>query len=213
MDERIGCLDGGCVFGPPTGMHTNGGCKCLDGIRDPRKRAAIRRALSGATQSLGAAAPTLPDPAWVATLIRERNEARRLHDRHCCTEQPCGASWAGVSASRSDTAHIAAVGKPGGDIEVTATFSASAKKRTPAVEYESEAALAPVVPLSPAPREPFVVGKFDCADVWAVLRESEARHHGSLAFMGSAVQCHAVADALNVVDGLLAPTPNNPEEK
>jgi len=24
-----GCSDGGCVFGPPGGMHTNGGCECL----------------------------------------------------------------------------------------------------------------------------------------------------------------------------------------
>ncbi len=26
-----GCSDGGCVFGHPGGMHTNGGCKCLMG--------------------------------------------------------------------------------------------------------------------------------------------------------------------------------------
>lgn len=25
-----GCGDGGCVFGHPGGMHTNGGCRCLD---------------------------------------------------------------------------------------------------------------------------------------------------------------------------------------
>jgi hypothetical protein len=24
-----GCSDGGCVWGHPGGMHTNGGCKCL----------------------------------------------------------------------------------------------------------------------------------------------------------------------------------------
>lgn len=25
----IGCTDGGCVFGHPGGMHTNGGCACI----------------------------------------------------------------------------------------------------------------------------------------------------------------------------------------
>lgn len=26
---HVGCSDGGCVFGHPGGMHTNGGCQCL----------------------------------------------------------------------------------------------------------------------------------------------------------------------------------------
>ncbi len=30
--EYYGCSDGGCVFGHPGGMHTNGGCICLVGI-------------------------------------------------------------------------------------------------------------------------------------------------------------------------------------
>ncbi len=29
MSDPIHCTDGGCVFGHPGGMHTNGGCKCL----------------------------------------------------------------------------------------------------------------------------------------------------------------------------------------
>lgn len=28
-DEYHGCTDGGCVFGHPGGMHTNGGCHCI----------------------------------------------------------------------------------------------------------------------------------------------------------------------------------------
>lgn len=28
-----GCTDGGCIFGHPGGMHTNGGCSCLKAIR------------------------------------------------------------------------------------------------------------------------------------------------------------------------------------
>ena len=27
--EDYGCTDGGCIFGHPGGMHTNGGCRCL----------------------------------------------------------------------------------------------------------------------------------------------------------------------------------------
>ena len=26
---KIGCTDGGCIYGHPGGMHTNGGCNCL----------------------------------------------------------------------------------------------------------------------------------------------------------------------------------------
>lgn len=45
MTEYIGCLDGGCVFKKPVGMHTNGGCKCLPNIHeyDPNERARLRR--------------------------------------------------------------------------------------------------------------------------------------------------------------------------
>jgi hypothetical protein len=28
----VGCSDGGCIFGHPGGMHTNGGCNCLRAI-------------------------------------------------------------------------------------------------------------------------------------------------------------------------------------
>ncbi len=33
---EAGCCDGGCIFGHPGGMQTNGGCQCL-GTRDPRE--------------------------------------------------------------------------------------------------------------------------------------------------------------------------------
>lgn len=32
MLNQYGCT-GGCVLGTPPGMHTNGGCHCLDDIR------------------------------------------------------------------------------------------------------------------------------------------------------------------------------------
>lgn len=28
---ETGCADGGCIFGHPGGMQTNGGCECLKG--------------------------------------------------------------------------------------------------------------------------------------------------------------------------------------
>lgn len=28
-----GCTDGGCIFGHPGGMHTNGGCACMRELR------------------------------------------------------------------------------------------------------------------------------------------------------------------------------------
>jgi len=41
--EGIGCSDGGCVFGHPSGMHTNGGCGHLK-TRDPHElRLTVRR--------------------------------------------------------------------------------------------------------------------------------------------------------------------------
>lgn len=36
-----GCSDGGCVFGHPGGMHTNGGCHCLAPDRATLRRAAV----------------------------------------------------------------------------------------------------------------------------------------------------------------------------
>jgi len=39
----VGCSDGGCVFGHPGGMHTNGGCRCLKEIRPFAERIRIER--------------------------------------------------------------------------------------------------------------------------------------------------------------------------
>lgn len=38
-----GCTDGGCIFGHPGGMHTNGGCHCLSDIRPTEERLRIAR--------------------------------------------------------------------------------------------------------------------------------------------------------------------------
>lgn len=46
--KDFGCSDGGCVFGHPGGMHTNGGCKCL--YYDRQNNEARRRATKGVHQ-------------------------------------------------------------------------------------------------------------------------------------------------------------------
>ena len=35
VPDLQGCSDGGCVFRPPTGMRTNGGCACMKRGADP----------------------------------------------------------------------------------------------------------------------------------------------------------------------------------
>lgn len=30
VNEIVGCGDGSCLFKRPTGVHTNGGCRCRD---------------------------------------------------------------------------------------------------------------------------------------------------------------------------------------
>ena len=45
-EEYYGCGDGGCIFGPPKGMHTNGGCQCLKSIGDIRTRIRVHRAVA-----------------------------------------------------------------------------------------------------------------------------------------------------------------------
>lgn len=44
----VGCHDGGCVFGHPGGMHTNGGCRCLSEKyhQDYEKQRTIREGLN-----------------------------------------------------------------------------------------------------------------------------------------------------------------------
>lgn len=46
-----GCTDGGCVYGHPGGMHTNGGCRCLRDVHralGPKRHAEIERAIRAA---------------------------------------------------------------------------------------------------------------------------------------------------------------------
>lgn len=40
------CGDRSCVFGPPGGQCTNGGCRCIKEIRSPAQRAMFRRLAS-----------------------------------------------------------------------------------------------------------------------------------------------------------------------
>lgn len=58
MFPDLGCSDGGCVFGHPGGMHTNGGCECLK----ERNPVQMRRQLMAMAQVARALAAVNGDP-------------------------------------------------------------------------------------------------------------------------------------------------------
>lgn len=41
--DHVGCSDGGCVFGHPGGMRTNGGCVCIKSTHPIDLRRTIRK--------------------------------------------------------------------------------------------------------------------------------------------------------------------------
>lgn len=46
MSEHYGCSDGGCIFGHPGGMHTNGGCHCVPTLSwTPEQRSRLTSAV------------------------------------------------------------------------------------------------------------------------------------------------------------------------
>lgn len=57
LHPGLGCGDGGCIFGHPGGMHTNGGCQCLK-ERDPH---ILRRNLLAMSDVARALAAVLPE--------------------------------------------------------------------------------------------------------------------------------------------------------
>lgn len=67
-----GCTDGGCVFGHPGGMHTNGGCKCVPRGRDVHPDEA--RAMRDKVKALASARSALI--AEVKRLRADRERAR-----------------------------------------------------------------------------------------------------------------------------------------
>lgn len=48
-----GCTDGGCIFGHPGGMHTNGGCECVKD-RNPVYLRLIAQKLARVAEALAA---------------------------------------------------------------------------------------------------------------------------------------------------------------
>lgn len=62
--DDIGCCDGSCVYGPPGGMQTNGGCQCMKGTPVEVRRHALRLSkLLGLALAL-AASGCLPVTVW-----------------------------------------------------------------------------------------------------------------------------------------------------
>lgn len=50
-----GCTDGGCIFGHPGGMHTNGGCMCIQ-ERNPVQLKMMLLRISQVARTLAAVA-------------------------------------------------------------------------------------------------------------------------------------------------------------
>ncbi len=59
--DEVGCSDGGCVFGHPGGMQTNGGCQCIK-EREPviLKRNLMR--MAEVARVLACVSPETPAP-------------------------------------------------------------------------------------------------------------------------------------------------------
>ena len=72
--DYLGCGDGGCVVERPTGMHTNGGCKCLmDLPMDTRRR--VRAAFKRLRDKLATA------KAQPAVVVREEIPSAEFLER------------------------------------------------------------------------------------------------------------------------------------
>ncbi len=103
-DERIGCGDGGCVFGRPRGMHTNGGCRCLDkhDLQSVEGRQRLKRSISVLAGRLQAA-----EKAW-AQYSHRHGEAREhtygcesRHNKAAGAPCTCGLSALAAALERA----------------------------------------------------------------------------------------------------------------
>lgn len=72
VPDLQGCSDGGCVFRPPTGMHTNGGCACMKRGADPMLLQLNLRRVSKHMESMRAERDALAnDNAALRALLAE----------------------------------------------------------------------------------------------------------------------------------------------
>jgi hypothetical protein len=61
LGRGVGCSDGSCIWGPPGGMQTNGGCMCLkDAPGVPELRILLRQMACVAKQLCVYQSPTRP---------------------------------------------------------------------------------------------------------------------------------------------------------
>lgn len=68
------CADGSCIFGPPPGQRTNGGCQCLKRLPPgtPREARILIQRIAKAARALAG----LSDPAMIAHFAKEIADAR-----------------------------------------------------------------------------------------------------------------------------------------
>ena len=82
VPDLQGCSDGGCVFRPPTGMHTNGGCACMKRGADPLRLQLNLQRISRHMESMRAERDALAKDAaryrWLRTAYFSGNSAYTL---------------------------------------------------------------------------------------------------------------------------------------
>jgi hypothetical protein len=73
--ENVGCSDGGCVFGHPGGMHTNGGCQHLK-TRDHHEQSRTIQMLAAIARELADGSKDAVTKAYDPRLIELLEDAR-----------------------------------------------------------------------------------------------------------------------------------------
>jgi hypothetical protein len=91
----VWCGDGSCIFGRPAGMHTNGGCRCIErGTTTPEVKQLVR-------QMAGVLRQYAEERADLARLLVEHAEA------HAAASVPSGLTAAVAAVDRLDRAREA----------------------------------------------------------------------------------------------------------
>ena len=79
VPDLKGCSDGGCVFRPPTGMHTNGGCACMKRGADPLHLQLNLQRISRHMESMRAERDAL---GWARVELANIVHAERFNKSH-----------------------------------------------------------------------------------------------------------------------------------
>lgn len=85
MGDYYGCGDSSCVFGTPAGMHTNGGCQCLQPRMTPGERARVSQGIRAAQAKIRELKDALNMRAKVEAILRKSlDEAQTANRTSMC---------------------------------------------------------------------------------------------------------------------------------